>query len=213
MVPYMNPALVVVILSLCFVACATEPDAPSPLQPVALIWNVGDTVVREVLTRKGGPVFKDTIVVDRNVEENGIVTTHWRILTTDVEIAEWIDRGLIMRSVRGTTIGIFGKLPTTRDEVIALDSFPIDQTDTAKGWSYQRLRTFTADTTITIPAGTFRCAGFSWSVIRSGVVISELLVWYAPGYGIIRSEGYERTTPTEPLELNDYIVMYEWKKR
>lgn len=71
---------------------------------------------------------------------------------------------------------------------------------------YMRIRTETADTVITTPAGAFRCAKYvhEWFT-REGNPISSFIseyVWFAPRVGIVQTESWYTPYGTNVPELS-----------
>lgn len=174
------------------VSCSNT-DAPDPLVSKPSMWKKGDRRI-VVTTVFEDPVTTqtDTTTVTDGSEIDGYYTVTWM----DV-IHERVRDGVFefRYDHTGSEWTSYGKLPTSIGELLAEEEFVRTGPDgTVLGKYVIECRTTTVDTTITVPAGTFRCMASS-SIMKSlpdrvRLDESESRRWYAPGIGYIQWEEY-----------------------
>lgn len=181
--------------------CAGGPTDPSdpaddtPLGNRDLIYKKGDTLVFLFEDLELGTSYYDSLVLFNIDEHERYDAWVWRRQGSTELITDWIDSGYI-RSTESYFgfLGTFGRLPTTSGELVLIDTVK------GKPWDVEQLVTISADTSITTPAGTFRCAVFQITMFRDGQ--PSYLNWYAysPGNGEIKttfsSIAYSGEVPT-----------------
>ncbi|HLP28773.1 MAG TPA: hypothetical protein VK147_09035 [Candidatus Didemnitutus sp.] len=162
-------------------------------------------------------------------EETDLDTTTQEFLRTfknaDTTIEEWTNhlpkgqwgRTLAVRLETGNSNWrVQGYYPTSRGESWdRVDSMILtNESGQALRTIYLRIRTVTADTVITTPAGSFRCASYVHEWFTREGASMELMprefYWYAPRVGLIQRESWytpsttnipERTTMSRIIKI------------
>lgn len=198
---------VLFVLGVCvLVGCTGGPTDPSdptddgPLGKKDLIYAKGDTIVFLFEDLESGTSYYDTLVLFNIDEHERYNAWVWRRQGSTELITDWIDSGYI-RSTESYFgfLGTFGRLPATSGELVLIDTVK------GKPWDVERLETISADTSITTPAGTFRCAVFQVTMLRDGQ--PSYLNWYAysPGNGEIK-------TTFSSIEYSGGVPAYRYRR-
>ena len=170
-------------------ACSGNPSDPSdptadpgPLTNKDLMYKKGDTVVILVEDIETAASQYDTLVLFNIDEHERYDAWVWRRHGSTELVTEWIDSGYIRRSESTTGfLGTFGRLPSITGEMVLIDTVE------SKPWDVEQIQTISADTSITTPAGTFRCAVFQITMLSSGAPMYKNWIAYSPGNGVIKN--------------------------
>jgi len=179
------------------------------LQSQELKHEQGDTIIYSVHLFENNQWYIDTLIVDTiQIVEGYRVVVFYSADAMYVQ-REWIhDQKLNITNHYGYD-GVLGKLPTQRDEFVAEYDDVIDVDPHISIQVHERVTTVTADTTITVPAGTFRCACFLVQGTFDGKEVARRLNWYAPGFGIVQQYSYNFDASTNEFVLEGRRTLLE----
>lgn len=149
-------------------------------------WEKGDVATWTHTMSDGSPGWSVGHTVLNKFTTDGRERIEWTYAGAGTT---WIDEtdGVWCRRLSGS-VTVLAKLPSSRGEILTIDSSGISITDPLLSSEVITYRTGALDTLITVPAGSFRCVEVQWTRVTEGV-IDRLGRWfYAPGYGPVRAE-------------------------
>lgn len=183
-------------------ACSKHVVEPISLESKELDWKIGDVKIYHVFDHSQNDTsFFDTLTVTQIAEVDGYRTITWagsyqRVMEERVRdgVFEFRnDFGDVWDQWRA-----FAKLPSFLGELLDTDEYTRTATDGSyRGKFRVEFITSCTDTTITVPAGTFRCmASIGHEYSLPDHVLSDGMgsgYWYAPGVGYVQIETYDVT--------------------
>lgn len=159
------------------VSCKQDPSEPdNPLTTDSLMkwkWEVGDTTRWSHTMSDGnpGPMFLQTVLEKDTID--GGVRLKWEYSGTG---SFWTDdlRGELCRRTFTSARTVLVKFPSVRDEILEIDSFGTSDLKLLWLGDILTYRTGATDTTINVPAGSFRCVEVRWAGEINGVVLGTV---------------------------------------
>ena len=185
----LTQTVVAVLLATALMACSDDVVAPEEFRSKDLVYEVGDTVVYRIGDWSEGTALNltfDTSVVTERTVVNGNVhiawegtSQIWRVVNGAFEIV-WDSDVIILGKVPAPT----GRWP----DYVDTTELTNDNGELLR-LAFQVFVTISPDTTISTPAGSFRCSAVeSFWEDKNGNVVEEFLVsryFYGPGYGLV----------------------------
>ena len=209
----MIKSITILLAGLILASCSGTSD-PDPLQSKELDWKTGDNQVFliERHTDSDTTFLDTTYVMDASVID-GYYTLYWSSPAQQARIRDgYYETRYDFDDVWDSWTSL-ARVPTTSGEVLYADTNSRSTKDgTPLGKFITECTTSSVDTTITVPAGTFRCMA---SVIvelhltdRTSSDRFERRNWYAPGIGFVQIEVFEVTlTGGRQLRLQERIQL------
>lgn len=190
--------LFIIVVATLLVSCS-GPTEPKGLQSKPLIWQSGNLRVYQIDRYiPSDTTFSESDSVTEISLVDGQIAVHW---STNVQERVRDGHFEFRYDYDDAQSGwiCMAKFPASQGEVLFSDENTRRNPDgTVLGKVLDECTTTSTDTTITVPAGTYRCVV---STTRQYLMPGRLDVdgyegrgWYAPGVGLIRSEIYIVTT-------------------